>query len=192
MSLGERIRDLRLDKGLSGKELAELASVSQSSISRIELNQQSPTIETLKNICAALEIQLIDILVDELVPSLPSQSKNQMKLSPTNIGERIKGLRRSLGWTGKELGDKSGVSQSFISMIEKGINSPTVETLEKLLAAMGVSLHNFFYSEKNQTSPQLLNIISQLDEEDKELLHYFLKNFQGVRKRKDYRKQNKN
>lgn len=61
MKLGQRIRDLRRKQDITGLELANLAQVSQSTISRIERDEQSPTIETLTNICNALEVPLAEL-----------------------------------------------------------------------------------------------------------------------------------
>lgn len=71
MKLGQKIRDLRKKKNITGLELANLAQVSQSTISRIERDEQSPTIETLMNICNALEVPLAELLFEELIPFPP-------------------------------------------------------------------------------------------------------------------------
>ncbi len=46
--------------------------------------------------------------------------------------------RRELGWTQKELADRSGVGQAEISRIERGSRSPTIETYSRLAAALQI------------------------------------------------------
>ena len=44
----------------------------------------------------------------------------------------------------RALGDRSGVSFVTIQRIEAGLMSPTVDTLEKLAAALGISVRELF------------------------------------------------
>lgn len=48
-SFGEKLKELRIEKGLSQKELADLVDTSQSAIFYWENNQQEPKISSLKN-----------------------------------------------------------------------------------------------------------------------------------------------
>lgn len=52
----------------------------------------------------------------------------------------VKNSRRARGWSQKELSERSGVAQSSLSLIESGDRSPTVDTLERILASTGHSL----------------------------------------------------
>lgn len=55
------------------------------------------------------------------------------------IAERIKGIRRLRKMTQKALADKSGVSASTISRIEKGGNTD-LETINKIENALGTTI----------------------------------------------------
>ena len=50
-SFGEKLKELRIEKGLSQKELADLVDTSQSAIFYWENNQQEPKISSLKKLC---------------------------------------------------------------------------------------------------------------------------------------------
>lgn len=63
MQIGSRLRNLRLGRGLSQQQLAELSCIGQATISAIEAGKQSPTIDTLARLCAALEISLADFFL---------------------------------------------------------------------------------------------------------------------------------
>lgn len=59
--LGERIRELRKNRGLTQDQFAELIEVEQKHVSRIELGKSFPTIERLEKISQALNVPLRDI-----------------------------------------------------------------------------------------------------------------------------------
>lgn len=65
MDIGNRLKQIRINKGLSGEALEILSGVSQSTISRIELNKTSPSIATLEQLCNAMQISIKDLLNDE-------------------------------------------------------------------------------------------------------------------------------
>jgi transcriptional regulator with XRE-family HTH domain len=55
--IGEEIRQVRQAAGLSQEELGFRAKVTRNYISLVELNQHSPTLETLLRICRALGVK---------------------------------------------------------------------------------------------------------------------------------------
>jgi transcriptional regulator with XRE-family HTH domain len=57
-----------------------------------------------------------------------------------NCGPLVKQARRRHGLGQAELADRLGTSQPAISRIERNLVSPTVETLERILNAMGETL----------------------------------------------------
>jgi len=57
-SLGERIRRLRNEKGISQEDLANDADIPLSQIGRIERGETNPTISSLYVIALALDIEL--------------------------------------------------------------------------------------------------------------------------------------
>jgi transcriptional regulator with XRE-family HTH domain len=60
------------------------------------------------------------------------------------IAARVRELRAARGLSLDALAGKSGVSRSMISLIERGESSPTAVVLEKLSAALGVTLASLF------------------------------------------------
>ncbi|MFL2137837.1 helix-turn-helix domain-containing protein [Desemzia sp. FAM 23991] len=54
------------------------------------------------------------------------------------LGEKIKKYRKIKGWSGNQLAQKSGVSQTFISQVERGKKkNPQPEILYKISNALG-------------------------------------------------------
>ena len=62
----------------------------------------------------------------------------------TNIARRLRELRDAKGWSLEALAERSSVSRSNISLIERGESSPTAVVLDKLATALGVSLASLF------------------------------------------------
>lgn len=60
------------------------------------------------------------------------------------IAERVRALRASRGLTLDALAERSGVSRSMISLIERGESSPTAVLLERLAAGLSVPLASLF------------------------------------------------
>ncbi len=61
-SIGQKITEIRKQKGFSQEELAENAKISLRTIQRIEKNETDPRGATLKAVCDALGINIEDIL----------------------------------------------------------------------------------------------------------------------------------
>jgi transcriptional regulator with XRE-family HTH domain len=67
--------------------------------------------------------------------------------SPTieeKLASRLRDLRASRGWSLESLAERSGVSRSMISLIERSESSPTANVLDKLAGALGVTLGSLF------------------------------------------------
>src|ERR1700704_950144 len=60
------------------------------------------------------------------------------------IAERVRELRAAQGLSLDALADKSGVSRSMISLIERGESSPTAVVLERLAVGLGVTIASLF------------------------------------------------
>lgn len=57
-TVGQRIREYRIERGMSQLALADEAEVPLSQIGRIERGENNPTISTLYALCQALKIEL--------------------------------------------------------------------------------------------------------------------------------------
>lgn len=69
-----------------------------------------------------------------------------MSVSDSSIalGLRLKAIREANGLSQRELAKRAGVTNSSISMIEQGQVSPSVQSLEKVLSGLPMSLSYFF------------------------------------------------
>lgn len=60
------------------------------------------------------------------------------------LGERVRSIRKRKGYSQEELAHRASFSTSFISDIERGEKSPTIENLYRITNALGVSLEELF------------------------------------------------
>lgn len=63
--LVHNIRALRQEAGLSQAELADRVGVSQTWISRLELGQGNPTLNTLNRLAEAFDVRITDLLGEQ-------------------------------------------------------------------------------------------------------------------------------
>ena len=64
------------------------------------------------------------------------------------FGKRLRRLRRQADFTQEQLAERIGVSVEFISNMERGINAPSFETLEKLAHSLKITVSELFEFQK--------------------------------------------
>jgi len=83
MNAGDAIKNLRKNKGLSQKELAQKCGLSANALCSIEKNESFPSRESMDKICRALEIPtsylLFFAVTDEDVPAEKRTAFNALK-----------------------------------------------------------------------------------------------------------------
>lgn len=65
LKFGNRIRELRVTKGLSQEELADLAGLHRTYIGMIERAEKNITLANIKRIADALEVEIGSLFEDE-------------------------------------------------------------------------------------------------------------------------------
>ena len=55
------------------------------------------------------------------------------------LGDELRTARKDAGLSQEELASRAGLHRTYISLLERGLRSPTVDVLLRLCAAMGVS-----------------------------------------------------
>lgn len=71
--------------------------------------------------------------------------------STAQLGLQIKALRMAAGISGNELAHSCGVSGSLLSRVERGLVSPSVETLNRIAVGLNVPLSRFFCDQARRT-----------------------------------------
>ena len=53
------------------------------------------------------------------------------------IGAKLRAAREKLGMSQEDVAERAGVDRTYVSILERGQKSPTLDTLEKICAALG-------------------------------------------------------
>ena len=68
------------------------------------------------------------------------------------FGKKLKSLRLSRGMVQEELAEAAGISVDFLSLIERGKNSPSFESIEKKAKALNIPEKELFnFDSQDQT-----------------------------------------
>ena len=60
------------------------------------------------------------------------------------IGALIRQLRQEAGMSQEEFADRCGLHRTYIGSVERGEKAITIETAQKIVKVLGVSLSQFF------------------------------------------------
>jgi transcriptional regulator with XRE-family HTH domain len=66
------------------------------------------------------------------------------------IGERVHALREAMGWSLRELAERSGVSAPMLSQVERGETSPTLAVAAKIAAGLELTLSQLLRLDEGQ------------------------------------------
>ena len=69
-----------------------------------------------------------------------SEEVNPSGASGNAVGERVKALREAMGLSLRDLSERSGVSPTMLSQVERGSTSPTLAVAEKIASGLDLSL----------------------------------------------------
>ncbi|KYC77538.1 MULTISPECIES: helix-turn-helix domain-containing protein [Heyndrickxia] len=96
-----------------------------------------------------------------------------------DIGIRIKNIRTAKGLRGNEVAKKAFISQSYLSDIENGRTTPSLDKLSTICDALEISLAEFFGYESKLSADmiRLLDNMQKLTEEERRHLSDFLEAF---------------
>lgn len=56
------------------------------------------------------------------------------------FGQRVRALRRERGWSQEEFADRAGLHRTYVSAVERGVRNPTLTVIERLAAALNISI----------------------------------------------------
>jgi transcriptional regulator with XRE-family HTH domain len=158
--VGERIRKLRLARGITIDALAKSAGITKGFLSKLETGKKTPAIATLGNIADALNVEA----------SLLMKAEQSERLAPAEdtiakVGERIRHVRLARGLTVEKLAQKSGITKGFLSKIERGEKAPAISTLINLAKSLNVEVSRLLESGEQER-------VSLLKRQDRVTLRY--------------------
>lgn len=93
------------------------------------------------------------------------------------LGKKIRQMRNQKNLTQEELADRCELTKGYISQLENDLNSPSIATLNDILAALGSNLSEFFREEAEEKIVFSKNEFIEKDS-DGVLLHWLIPNAQ--------------
>jgi len=60
------------------------------------------------------------------------------------FGRRVKQLRKRRGMTQEVFAEALDLSVDFVGLVERGINAPSFENIEKIAVVLGVEIYELF------------------------------------------------
>jgi len=76
-------------------------------------------------------------------------------MNSLDVGQRLRAIRLLRRLTLREVADAAGVSESFVSQLERGRSSASVATLQRLAAAVGIEISDLF-ADESESGPRVL------------------------------------
>lgn len=157
MTFGEKLRQLRLQKGISQEMLAVKTGIARACLSNYERDVNKPPYEKLELIANVLDIPISDLQAySRDLPPLPVKERRNKKLvehcdkiltelpTPTNLGERIKQLRIMRYMTQTALANKAGITCTSLCSYEKGKKEPAYKTARAIADALNITLSELY------------------------------------------------
>ena len=158
---GERLKELRIEKRLTLRELADKLNMSYSNIAMIERGERNLTSDSLKSFC-----DFFDVSSDYLL--CLSNQRNGIK---TN---NLKELRVNKGLTLRELAENINIDKSTLSRYER--QEQEIKSSDLLMLAKYYNVPIDYLLCNNKTCPkdeltdELHNTIDKLNKENKEFI----------------------
>jgi len=99
-----------------------------------------------------------------------------------HIGKKIREHRKKAGLSLESLALSAEITPNFLGDVERGVKKPSIDTIENILAVLGITFSEFFdfesEIESNGEQPELTKIISglrRLSSEELEIIGNIIK-----------------
>ncbi|OKP93171.1 transcriptional regulator [Paenibacillus sp. P3E] len=107
---------------------------------------------------------------------MPDESKSELV---KKIGERIRRLRKEMNLSQEQLAERSGLHTNYVGQVERGEKNLTLETLEKVVGGIDLSLEELFryigpMKQKDALS-QIVELLIERSSEDQKMALSVLK-----------------
>jgi transcriptional regulator with XRE-family HTH domain len=84
------------------------------------------------------------------IPASPQEAAPTQVAPSATVGPRIKALRDAMGFSLRDLAERSGVSAPMLSQVERGETSPTLAVAEKIAAGLELTLSQLLRLDEGQ------------------------------------------
>ena len=90
-----------------------------------------------------------------------------------NIGERLLELRTAKNLSQGDIEKRAGLLRCYLSRVENGHTTPSLETLERWAKALEVEVYQLFFEGEGKPEPVPVGAREALDRREGELLGFF-------------------
>ena len=127
-AIGQKIKEIRLNRGMTLKEFGEIIDAPLSAVSNWEQGLNLPNKKRLKQIA-----------------DLENQTVEEFTQPANNVGRKIKEIRLEKGMTLEEFGKLFNAGKSNVKKWEVGINLPNPERLLTIAKLGGMTVEQLLY-----------------------------------------------
>lgn len=129
MKIGYKFRRMRKSMNLTLEEVCEKVGTNITTLSMFERDAANISMHTFLDLCAFYGVEMLDILELEIGNSFLQYIK-----TADDIGKNILLCRTLAGYSRCKLAELADCSDMTISLIEKDILIPTLDTFRRLIA----------------------------------------------------------
>jgi transcriptional regulator with XRE-family HTH domain len=142
---GKKVRHVRLKKGLTQTDVADLLAASGSHISNMEAGRKAPSLDTVVRLADAFHVTTDYLLRD----TIPIEDIAEYILSPsekrdsafTLLSTKLRYLRTQRHMHQADLARQLGLrTQAHISLLEAGHKEPSISLLLRIADFFGVTI----------------------------------------------------
>lgn len=179
MNFGDRLVELRKEKGISGAKLARLFEIAPSSIGMYEQGRRTPNYKLMIKLANFFNVSLDYITgKSDIRDKKIKLNSDNLKINLKEFGEKIKIRRNELELSQEELAEKMGYSsKTSIHKLEVGEYEIPLSKLQNLADILNVSVSyllgietNIAIKEENNNKySDVINFLDKMTEENFEI-----------------------
>ena len=162
MSVGQRIKEARLSKGMSQEELALAIEVTQGAIGQFEHDRNQPSLITISRIATELSVSIDWLLevgnANQDLEKIDNAEDEYFREVDSLFADRIRLAREEAGLNQSELARKMMVTPQAIQKWESSASAPRLSRIYKLAKVLGVPLSYLLPDVPGETPEQLPNL----------------------------------
>ncbi len=83
MEIGDRIKDLRISKNMTQKQLADKLFITPQALSKWEMNENEPSLDMIQKLCKEFDVSLSYLVTGEEETKEIEETKNEVAIVPT-------------------------------------------------------------------------------------------------------------
>lgn len=136
-TFAQNLRKYRELRGYTQDALAALIEVDRTAVSRIERLAPNLTLEKVISLGQAL-----DVHPSQLLTSASSEEHQSIRRCSgvKDVSATVRMLRTDMKLSQRQLGDKVGLDRNHVSRIETGEANLALDTLERIIEALGADI----------------------------------------------------